>query len=475
MGDRGRAATDRRERNSEQAAAPELPATRLFARLETLAILLALFLFATSGSFLVPGMAEHAAGTATTLTAYQPTGTLHLLELGVAFAISLVLVFRRWRSVANVAGRMAMVTALAGLAIASCLWSIQPLLSLRSGVYLLINTLLVYYLVQRFTLEGLMRLVMGLGVVVAVASVLTAVLLPDYGLSMAGSHRVLQGAFVAKNELGYVSVLLLTPALFARNVRKLPRTLYIVTMLALVMLSFSEQAWAAALFCLCFAFARLLFLRLRTRDAVWLSFVTLLPLAVGTLLLVTYWVDVLGFLGKDPTLSGRTIIWHAVLLSAVKKPLLGWGYNAFWQGFKGESGEVLLLVHFAIAQSQNGPLEVLLGVGAAGLALLAATVLQAFRNVSRCFRLGAMEAGAWYLLIIVLTLYYAVGEANLEQANTLTWMMYMMACTGLRAEVLRARATAMDADAVLPESYDGEDLAQSMVVRFPSNAGGVRA
>ena len=74
-------------------------ATPLFARLETLALLLALFLFATGGAFLVPGMEEHAKGSGTVVSASGPTGLLHSLELAVALGISLFLVISRWRGV----------------------------------------------------------------------------------------------------------------------------------------------------------------------------------------------------------------------------------------------------------------------------------------------------------------------------------------------------------------------------------------
>src|SRR5580658_3722316 len=139
--------------------------TPLFARFETLALLLALFLFATGGAFLVPGMAQHAAGSATVVSASGPTGLLHQVELVVALGITMFVVISRWRDVATLSLRMWPFTASAMLATLSALWSVDPFLSLRSGLYLLVNTLLMYFLVQRFTLQGLMRLMMGLGVV----------------------------------------------------------------------------------------------------------------------------------------------------------------------------------------------------------------------------------------------------------------------------------------------------------------------
>ena len=410
----------------------------MFAKIETYALLLALFLFATGGAYLAPGMKEHAKGAMTVVGATAATGPLHLIELAIAFAISIKVALASWRGVAQMSAQMKLFSASAVLAILSFLWSVDPLLSFRSGLYLLINTLFMYYLVQRFPLQELMRLMIGAGVVVALVSIATAIVLPGYAWGSAGSHVALQGAFIAKNLLGIVAVFLLTPALFVRDMRLWVRVTYIFTMLGLIVLSFSVQAWMAVCFCFFFALICALLSRLSRKEAKWIAFVTLFPLLIGTVILVTYRAEILQFLGKDPTLSGRTIIWKAVLGSVVKRPLLGWGYNAFWQGFSGESGLVLLKVNFPIAQSQDGALDVLLGLGGVGLALVLATFLQGFRNAVKCFQLGTSGAARWYLLIILLTIGYSVGEANLQQPNMLPWMMYIMACTGLAAEVRRA-------------------------------------
>ena len=39
---------------------------------------------------------------------------------------------------------------------------------------------------------------------------------------------------------------------------------------------------------------------------------------------------ILGFLGKDATLTGRTDLWEFVKICISQRPLLGWGFSAFW-------------------------------------------------------------------------------------------------------------------------------------------------
>jgi exopolysaccharide production protein ExoQ len=420
--------------NSRGTSAP----VPMISRLETYVLILALFILITGGAYLSSSMQERGTGAETLVSAAEPGGPAHAIQWAIAFGICFALIIWRWRSVAAMALRMKLLSAIGLLAAMSFLWSVQPLLSLRSGIYLLFNTLLVFYVMQRLSLQDLMRILVGLGTAVAALSIFTAVALPSYGWGKGGTFGMaLQGVFLAKNLLGNNAVLLLTPALFLKNMSFRARAAYICVFLGLIALSFSVQAWIAALFCLFFAAVRLLFRRLRTRDLLWIAYATLVPMLIAVVLLLTYWADIIQFLGKDPTLSGRTIIWGAVLQAILKRPLLGWGYQAFWQGFTGESGAVLLIIHFPISQSQDGLLEVLLGVGVIGLIAVLATLAQAFRDVARCFRRGASDAGTWYLLIVLLTIYYSVGEANLLIPNTLQWIMYMMACVGLSLEAKR--------------------------------------
>ena len=73
---------------------------------------------------------------------------------------------------------------------------------------------------------------------------------------------------------------------------------------------------------------------------------------------ISYFKEIMYLVGKDPTLTGRTTIWRAVVVAAMKRPLLGYGYKAFWTGLQGESGNVLMSNGWSFAQAHNGFLEV---------------------------------------------------------------------------------------------------------------------
>ena len=63
---------------------------------------------------------------------------------------------------------------------------------------------------------------------------------------------------------------------------------------------------------------------------------------------------VLSFVGKDPTLTGRTEIWAYSLNSISMKPLLGWGYDAYWLKTNPAAAEISAKVHWTVPHAHNG-------------------------------------------------------------------------------------------------------------------------
>jgi exopolysaccharide production protein ExoQ len=156
------------------------------------------------------------------------------------------------------------------------------------------------------------------------------------------------------------------------------------------------------------------------------------------------WPDFLiQLLGKDMTLTGRTNIWSAVLDSIVKRPLLGYGYQAFWLGMEGESYRVILVVSWMLAQAQNGFLDIMLENGAAGLAIVLLVFGFAFRDAVVCLLRsrdhGQLRAVEWYLVIVILTLVYNLDESFLFDPKHLGSLIFLFACIGLKTEWLRLR------------------------------------
>jgi exopolysaccharide production protein ExoQ len=110
--------------------------------------------------------------------------------------------------------------------------------------------------------------------------------------------------------------------------------------------------------------------------------------------------------GKDPTLSDRTIIWN-ILLNMQAHPILGTGYDSFWVGPRvWQFAEQFALLN----EAHNGYLEVYLNLGIIGVVLLGAFLAAGYRKI--CQRLAPFSHLASLALAIwTVLLFYGATEA----------------------------------------------------------------
>jgi O-antigen ligase len=302
---------------------------------------------------------------------------------------------------------------------------------------------------SRYALDQVLEVLLILGTATMVASIVFALALPQYGLDQMGGHSsAWKGVFSAKNYLGNMALFFLTAAVSYRaRTPFLRATRGSQIILCLTAIAFSRAATAYMLTVVYIGyFVTLKSLHnFRKKDYFVVSFLLLMAFLSVTVVIVM-WPDFLfTLLGKDVTLTGRTGIWSAVLDSIVKRPLLGYGYQAFWLGLEGESYRVILAVSWVLAQAQNGFLDVTLEMGVAGLTIVLLVFGFAFRDGVVCLfqsrdqtQLRAVE---WYLAIVVLTLLYNLDESFLFDPKHLGSMIFLLACVGLRIEWLRLRAS----------------------------------
>jgi O-antigen ligase len=130
-------------------------------------------------------------------------------------------------------------------------------------------------------------------------------------------------------------------------------------------------------------------------------------------------------LGRDTTLSGRTLIWKQVWIYIRERPWLGWGYEAFWRGTQGEAFRVVGTLHFMVFHAHNGFLEIWLELGFAGLALFALSYLRAWRRLWPSLRAGQVDRTLWMIFVLVLIFLYDLDENTLLTYNGLFWVLYV--------------------------------------------------
>lgn len=152
--------------------------------------------------------------------------------------------------------------------------------------------------------------------------------------------------------------------------------------------------------------------------------VALLVLLLAVLL-AAYADDAVATLGRDLTFTGRTLVWGAAFAEYLSKPLLGFGYGAFWTGWSGPAATVWSQVGWEPGDSHNGLLDVALDLGFIGFALLIAhlsAVLAAALSWSR----SGTRAAAWPLMFFVLFLAYNMTENAMLRPTNLYWVLHMI-------------------------------------------------
>ena len=366
------------------------------------------------------------------------------------FVICMMVVAHRRQAVRRLSMQMKLVTSFPILALLLFPVSQQATRTISSGALLLAVILLIYYIMSRYQFDELLELFLILGTGTIVASIVFALALPQYGLDRMGGHSTAwKGIFSAKNYLGDMAVFFLTIAVSYRGRTSFLRSVRASQIVfCLVSIAFSRAATAyllTGIYVVYFLIMNTLH-RFRKKDYFVLCVLLLGALSVFTVMIVAAPDLLLSVLGKDSSLTGRTGIWSAVLESISRRPLFGYGYQAFWLGLEGESYRVILAVSWLLAQAQNGFLDITLEMGTAGLAIVLLVFAFAFRDAGVClFRSrdhAQFRAVEWYLAVVILTLICNFDESFLFEPKHLGSMIFVIACVGLKQEWLRLQASA---------------------------------
>jgi O-antigen ligase len=182
----------------------------------------------------------------------------------------------------------------------------------------------------------------------------------------------------------------------------------------------------------------------------------LIPASFCLYLLLAFGLNLSGTLaaavGRDPTLTDRTLIWK-ILLDTNTNPLIGTGYDNFWLGPR------LMLVWqkfgLKISEAHNGYLEIYLNLGLIGLALIVGLLFTSFRNI--CRKLSSPSGLASLTLAIwVMVLFYNVTEAAFK--FHLMWNLFLLAAINVPA---RAENTAPVSSPLVAQAGPGYGIVPS--------------
>jgi len=416
----------------------------LFPPPEDLACAALFAFFAMQGS--IPGIAPAQAleMTATAPSGYTTVGGI--AAQAVANGVILVLLLRRPRLVLRRIAGVPWVLALAVLAVASSAWSLDPVLTLRRSIPFALAGLFGVYFAARFPRARQLAILRFTFVGLALATVAFALFLPAIGLDHTPGHAAdWQGVFTQKNACGRIMVLATAVVLFGERLT-LGRVAGLALFVFVLLMSGSRGAWiieaALLLLWILVRSARRSSARMRLILAICAPAAAFILAAVALLEASR----VAALFGRDPTLSGRTAIWAQVVQSIAQRPLLGYGYDAFWRGMQGPSLQIAASVHFIVVHAHNGFLEIALELGTAGILLFLFVGLRAARQLWGLWIRGAVNRIAFPLAVLFLVVLYDLDENTLLLYNGLFWVL----CVAALVTIDRAFRDLRHTDAAAP-------------------------
>ncbi len=315
----------------------------------------------------------------------------------------------------------------------SVFWSDFPLISLKRwfrdfGNYFMILVVLS----DSRPLEGVRTLLRRLCYLIVPLSILLIKYFPYIGRQYEpwSGATVYVGATTSKNMLGVVC--LVSGTFFFWDTvtrwtgRKEPRTKKIICLnfvfiaMTLWLLHLARSATSTvclALGCLIITAAHRKGFK---RDPSFLK--VLIPASFCLYLLLAFGLDMNGSfaaaVGRDPTLTDRTLIWKTVL-SLHTNPFVGTGYESFWLGPRLKAVWRVLWVN----EAHNGYLEVYLNLGLIGLALLVLLLLSSYRRICAALK-SSPSLASFSLAFWVISLFYNMTEAAFR--GGLLWLILLL-------------------------------------------------
>lgn len=322
----------------------------------------------------------------------------------------------------------------------SLAWSIDPSLTGRRALALTANTIIACYIVVSYRPEALLKRLAWVELMLLGLSVAFAVALPHLAfMPTDGSFR---GVFTHKNGMGQCLVISAIVLAVALKTGLVPRVWAITGLVLVAVLVVPTQSATALLLVLSLALLHVV-LAITRLPVIAAAAALLIALAGAGLALLTgllFIEPIMAALGRDLTLTGRTDLWEYVIDAISLRPILGYGYNVFF-----DVPEVIAytkeVLKWGIPHAHNGFLEIWLGLGVVGVALAVPFLVGGLVRAVRGLADPADVASRFAFFYLVLYLGRNLTESDLLSQSNLSWPLAVFAVL-----VQTGRSSADDAD-----------------------------
>lgn len=324
----------------------------------------------------------------------------------------------------------------------SSAWSLDPEVSFRRSLLHSSFLLMACYTAYRYDFRQIVALLFVLTIVIVACSFYFIIFDPFLGFNPDG--RGARGAFLHKNTLGGFMIVGVGAAASAIRLRICSRPFgYVVLAAAITLLIMAKSTTSMLIAALMFGIFIMVLLeeRLPFRFVAALAAFLTSMFIFGVGLLVANIDEFLMLIGRDATLTGRDAVWSYVLSMILERPILGYGYSAFWET-EPIFSYVTNTLNWSVTHAHNGYLEMWLELGVIGLGLMIAfLIVTVFRAICRPL---PDHARAFVLPFFIAMIVNDLAETHLFVYKHFGWivMLIFVFVTTPRLAKIRRRAVA---------------------------------
>ncbi|WP_299411937.1 O-antigen ligase family protein [Acaryochloris sp. IP29b_bin.148] len=365
---------------------------------------------------------------------YRISLTIEKLIYHTTTLTTLLLLLIHWRTFIPALQKLWPLMTVVTFVIGTIFWSDAPGLSIQKCLPFIRCTLLGLYLGIRFDLNKSLTILSTAFMISGALSLVFGLVLPQYGvmgkgiilsgedIKHFGSWR---GIYSHKNYLGRSMVL----GLLCLCLTPIRKQMYIVKYFCLVILALNlilSNSKTALVISLTISLLILLLKSLRLKYSWMLPILTFFIFCSGSVVTIVSdnFDQLLGSLGKDATLSGRTDLWHECLLSVRDRPFLGHGYGAFWT--KGGGAEVVWREFgWQAPHAHNGFLDLLLDIGILGTVLFLLCYVLVSYQALQLLRQTTSLSGIFPLAFLAMMFMVNLTESSTVVRPQFAWTVFV--------------------------------------------------
>ena len=327
----------------------------------------------------------------------------------------------------------------------SVFWSFNPAITFRRAIAVTLTTSFGIYFGSRYNLRQQMAFLIICLMFLAIVSLAFGLLLPQYGVMHAfGTAGNWRGVFIHKNIFGRAMGLL--TILLSLNLRypTASRFYYLIGLAISGLALFLSDSTNSLIVTLCVLITIPILYSVRYRKflARFWHILFFIAIALAGYLAYQYSGEILLALGKNEDLTGRVELWPILYDVVRQRPLLGYGFGAYWHKTTGLVQNILFSLTWEMNHAHNGFLDVLLDLGWVGLFLYLITFIKTSFNAYRAARLNSRTAyGYWPLAFLLFVFLNNIAEGMILNVNSLYWVAFSAVCVTTSNAALQDKTT----------------------------------